>query len=660
MLRWTPLAVSLLSVSVLCSCSRATLNDGRTPTGSQSLAASSDYKTLYVANSDDGTVSRVDLAGETASEIDVGSDPARVVRVGDRVLVTLRGERKIAVLTDDGAALKLDTTIQVGAEPTGMVASEDGTRVYVASALSNEVRELAGDTLETLRTFSIPDQPSWLALHPGGQSLYEASAMNGRLSHVALDDGEVNTVELPEKSTFTEFGQANLTARLTGDPSVTPDGENVLVPGIWVDNTTDIEEGESNVEELPSGYASGGRFNPGVLVIPVDGAGVPEGVEDIHVVNATSFEFGRPIAGYPASVTASPDSKMMLLTLEGAAAVVALPITAPKPSLSLFDVFRRNQAFEPGFEGLEFRAQASFNAPAGPRAATFVSDDDAWVYSFIDRKVGTASMLDARDRLGVDNDGDDDGFDRAPAIGVPFRPDGPSFRGGGFVDGALTISTRKLPEAVERGRRMFFAADDAKMASVGAGVSCATCHFNSRNDGLTWPFSRDGVATPRNTPSLAGKVSLTAPVRWDGSRTSVADDAFQTSQGLMGGEGLTQAQADDIEAYIDWTRDVDLPVETLSGDAVARGKAIFERPEVGCAACHSGARYTDNKTYKMLGIDAQTRALTGVAASAPYFHDGRAQTLEDVVKQSRTNGMGNTSMLDDRESADLVAYLRSL
>ena len=47
----------------------------------------------------------------------------------------------------------------------------------------------------------------------------------------------------------------------------------------------------------------------------------------------------------------------------------------------------------------------------------------------------------------------------------------------------------------------------------------------------------------------------------------------------------------------------------------------------------------------------------GVAATAPYVHDGRFATLSEVLKDGR---MGNTSQLSAAELADLEAYLRSL
>ena len=49
--------------------------------------------------------------------------------------------------------------------------------------------------------------------------------------------------------------------------------------------------------------------------------------------------------------------------------------------------------------------------------------------------------------------------------------------------------------------------------------------------------------------------------------------------------------------------------------------------------------------------------LRGLAARAPYFHNGAAATLEDVVDFYNTRfAIGLTA----REKADLVAFLRAL
>jgi cytochrome c peroxidase len=53
--------------------------------------------------------------------------------------------------------------------------------------------------------------------------------------------------------------------------------------------------------------------------------------------------------------------------------------------------------------------------------------------------------------------------------------------------------------------------------------------------------------------------------------------------------------------------------------------------------------------------DFDTPTLRGIFASAPYFHDGSAATLRDVVDR-----LDFSSNLNDSEKSDLVEYLKTL
>lgn len=106
--------------------------------------------------------------------------------------------------------------------------------------------------------------------------------------------------------------------------------------------------------------------------------------------------------------------------------------------------------------------------------------------------------------------------------------------------------------------------------------------------------------------------------------------------------------------------------------AAERGKAVFEG-QARCATCHIPPLYTDAAGYGLhrpeeTGMDPRvaqisttgmyrTAPLRGVAAHPPYFHDGSAATLEDVVDPyDRVLGLN----LSPQQKSDLVEYLKSL
>jgi mono/diheme cytochrome c family protein len=110
--------------------------------------------------------------------------------------------------------------------------------------------------------------------------------------------------------------------------------------------------------------------------------------------------------------------------------------------------------------------------------------------------------------------------------------------------------------------------------------------------------------------------------------------------------------------------------------AARRGRAVFNG-KARCADCHLGGALTDVNTGKLhtaaeVGQDGsyaersvtkrfRTTPLRGLwnppQLDGPYFHDGSAATLEDVV-QHYVELKGLT--LTAREKADLVEYLKSL
>ena len=97
--------------------------------------------------------------------------------------------------------------------------------------------------------------------------------------------------------------------------------------------------------------------------------------------------------------------------------------------------------------------------------------------------------------------------------------------------------------------------------------------------------------------------------------------------------------------------------------AVERGRVLFEDPEVGCATCHSGKRFTNNASADVgTGKTFQVPSLNGLSHRAPYMHSGCAATLQDRFTPGCGGGdkHGKTSQLSAGQIDDLVAYLASL
>jgi cytochrome c553 len=115
------------------------------------------------------------------------------------------------------------------------------------------------------------------------------------------------------------------------------------------------------------------------------------------------------------------------------------------------------------------------------------------------------------------------------------------------------------------------------------------------------------------------------------------------------------------------------PAGSFDPAAAERGRAVFNSAG-RCASCHLPAMAFTDVNLGILhdpaetGMDPvrasrlknhkyRTTPLRALLQHAPYFHDGSAKTLADVVEHyDRALGLG----LSDAQKADLVEYLRSL
>ena len=119
------------------------------------------------------------------------------------------------------------------------------------------------------------------------------------------------------------------------------------------------------------------------------------------------------------------------------------------------------------------------------------------------------------------------------------------------------------------------------------------------------------------------------------------------------------------------------PAGSFNVAAAQRGKLVFEGAGK-CATCHSGEQFTDanQRLHAVSDVVSEPEAagvasyasrsatrtyrtspLRGIWQHAPYFHNGSAATLEDVVSAyDKRKSLGLTA----QQSGDLAQYLKSL
>jgi hypothetical protein len=194
-------------------------------------------------------------------------------------------------------------------------------------------------------------------------------------------------------------------------------------------------------------------------------------------------------------------------------------------------------------------------------------------------------------------------------------------------------------------------------AQVGNGIACASCHAEGTDDGHVWQF--DGLGARRTQP-LDVELEGSAPFHWRGELASFGD-LTNTVYRFMSGRSVSEEDSAALERYVYGLKRRP-PVRSVADEAAARGKALFNSEEVGCASCHSGQRFSNGESEEVgKGAAVQVPSLLGVSVRGPFMHDGCAQTLLDTFDPTcGGDSHGHPELLDDAGRVDLIAYLETL
>jgi cytochrome c peroxidase len=278
------------------------------------------------------------------------------------------------------------------------------------------------------------------------------------------------------------------------------------------------------------------------------------------------------------------------------------------------------------------------------------------------------------------------------------------------VPRALSVDAEK----VRLGEMLFH---DVRL-SRGDVFACASCHLLAEGGDDNRPRSpgSDGELLNLNSPTVFN-VALSFRLNWRGNFRTLEEhnEAVLLDPRLMNmtWEGLlsklradeayreafaTVYRSDPAPAYVldalaTFQRSLITPDARLDrhlrgeGDAITpeeeRGYQLFK--DYGCVACHQGVNVGGN-LFQRFGIfhdpfsnlpvrtadlgrftitgKAEDRfvfrvpSLRNVAVTAPYFHDGRAQTLEQAVAEMARSQLGR--VLTEREIGQIAGFLRTL
>ena len=282
----------------------------------------------------------------------------------------------------------------------------------------------------------------------------------------------------------------------------------------------------------------------------------------------------------------------------------------------------------------------------------------------------------------------------ALAIAAEVRPAGPPL--GLDLYMPVPEANRLTPAKIALGRRLFF---DKRLSRDGT-LACAGCHVPKLafSDGRAVARGVAAAEGTRNSPAIVNR-GYGELFFWDGRVKTLEQQVLEpilnpkelalTRAELERRTGLKTEEVTAAHAsYVRTIRSGDSRFDryaagsrTALSDLEKTGLALFQG-KANYWNCHIGPNFTDERFHNtgvawrdgtLTDIGAglgnfKTPTLREVARTAPYMHDGKLKTLEEVVDFYSAGGRANPSLdpviqplnLIAEEKRALVAFLRSL
>ena len=233
----------------------------------------------------------------------------------------------------------------------------------------------------------------------------------------------------------------------------------------------------------------------------------------------------------------------------------------------------------------------------------------------------------------------------------------------GRVVRTIPLGGPREPSPARRGEALFYDAG----RSHHRWMSCATCHVDGHTNGQNFDtLNDDSYGNPKVTPTLHG-VTRTGPWTWHGWQTDLGTAVEKSYTETLFGPKPTADQVRDVVAFLGTLDHPPRPaVAKEKQELVERGRLLFEG-KARCIRCHAGPDFTTPRNYDVkLEPDGSPfklwnpPSLRGVSDRGPYLHDGRASTLDEVLRVDHAPEKLGASALTPAERADLIEFLLSL
>lgn len=585
------------------------------------LEIAPDGSRLFAALSEQDEVIEIDTAAlQVKRRVRVSGEPIGLVRSpdGTSLFVTCRSGDRVVRL--DLAAFAERESAYVGLSPVGIACAmtTNGLRLVVANTGSDDVSILEGQPLKEAVRLTAGREPYAVTMSADGSHAYVPSRLAVMQGMDHPPSSEITVIDVARQRVVARPKLES--AHLSEGAALVAARSWVVVPMVRVRNLVPITQ-----------VARGWVMSGGLAITDPEGRGV---------VQVPVDEANRYFAD-PAGLVIDPAGRRAYLASGGGDAVSVVDLDRLSDWLTRSDEPTRRTAIH----DLELASQyviARLPTRRNPGRLTLSPDG---------RRLFVAERLN--DSILV--------IDTAS-----LQPLGRVILGDGGDD-----------DPVRRGEKLFTWAGKTFQGQF----SCRSCHPDGHVDGLNYDFDGDGVGDNlldnRSLQGLAG----TWPFKWNGKNPSLKVQCGpRFAKVLMRTDPFDGQQLDDLTRFVESmpparTRHVQDMAWTPARE---RGRQIFfatktsEGAEIPvgrrCFTCHRPPLYT-NRSKTSVGTrgprdatdEFDTPHLLGISASAPYLHDGRAKSLEEMWTLYQTNDLhGVSSYMSKQQLNDLVEFLKTL
>ena len=584
------------------------------------LVVSRDGRRLFaVCEASDSVVVVETATRAMVAEIAVGNLPHGICLSpdGHTAYVSNRGDDTVSII-DLSAMVEMET-IAIGDEPHGVVTDVEGRTLYVANAGSSDVSVVDLESRREIKRLSAARGAWGVSLSPDGNQVYVTANLSHFVPFRTPSRSEVTVIDTARQVVDNRvmIPEANLVQGV----DVAPGGDFALVTLIRTKNLVPMTR-----------VLQGWVMTNGIGILWRDGR------VDQLLLDEPDNSFADPT-----DVVITTDGRFAFVSGGGVDEVAVVDLDRMQAVLEAADENERREMLPNHFGVTTEFVERRIPVGRNPRGLA-VSPDGRTVY--------VAEALD----------------DAVAVIDVARREKVATIDLGGPED---ITQTRK-------GERIFHSAE----VTYGRQFSCHSCHPDGGIDAITYDIEPDGIGVnPVDNRTLRGILD-TAPFKWTGKNPTLSRQCGpRLAVFFTRLDPFTPDQVVALESYI---RTIPRNPNRYRGvgseltPAQRRGKSVFERSftnggapipvEKRCSTCHP-APYFTNREQVFVGVGSELDThdvfdvphLNNIYESAPYLHDGRADTLEEIwTRFNPKDEHGVTNDMTKDQLNDLIEYLKTL